>query len=45
MDVELAHNALAMSFHRAHADTEVVGNLLIAQAFGDLDEHFALTIG
>ena len=45
VDVELAHDALAMAFDGADAQVEAAGNLLVAQAVGDLGEHLALARG
>src|SRR5208337_4938716 len=45
VDVELAHDALAMGFDRANSHAEAAGNLLVAQPVGDPDEHLALTGG
>ena len=45
MDVQLAHDAFAMGFHRAHSDAEASGDFLVAQTFGDLDQHFAFASG
>ena len=42
---ELAHQALAMGFHRAGADIEAAGDFLVAEAFGDQGQDFPLTSG
>jgi hypothetical protein len=36
---------LAVGFHGAHAEFELIGNFLVAPAFGDEDEHFAFAGG
>ena len=45
MDVELAHDAFAMSLHSAHAHAERAGDFLVAHPVSDVDENFALAIG
>src|SRR5258708_3182332 len=44
VDVEFAHNALAVSFDGAHAYAQSGGNLFIAAALGDQGKHFALAV-
>ena len=44
MDIELAHEALAMSFDGTGADVQVAANFLVAETFGDAGQHLALTI-
>src|SRR5690349_2611826 len=44
MDVELAHNTLAMSLHCADSHIEAGGNFFVAKPFGDGDENLTLAI-
>src|SRR5262245_37005596 len=44
VDVELAHDALAMRFNRTHADAEAVGDLLIEQTLGDERKDFPFAV-
>src|SRR2546430_12305485 len=45
VDVQLAHDALAMCFDGANTKIKLHGDFLVAQAFGDEHQHFALAIG
>ena len=44
MDVELAHDAFAMGFDRAHAHAKASGDFFVAEAFGDSDENLAFAV-
>ena len=42
-DIELARDTLPVSFNRPDAYPQANGNLLVAQTFGNPDQHLALT--
>ena len=44
VDIELAHEALAMRFDGSSGDVEAGGNFLVAQTFGDIGQDLALSI-
>src|SRR5436190_596740 len=45
VDVELAHDVLAMGLHRAHAHAEPPGNVLVPEALGHAREHLPFAVG
>ena len=45
VDIELAHDALAMGLNRADANAEAVGDLLVEQPLGNQGEHLTLAVG
>jgi len=44
VDVELAHDSLAMGFHCAHSDLELTGNFLVALTFGKVPENLLFPV-
>src|SRR5215471_13034284 len=44
VDVELAHDPLAMCFHGSDPYAETAGDFLIAEPFSNRDEYFAFTV-
>src|SRR6266581_858704 len=45
VDIQLAHDVLAVRFHGANTDPERVGDFFIAKALGDVNQNFPLAIG
>src|SRR5438445_671799 len=45
VDIQLAHDVLAVRFHGANTDSEGAGDFLIAKALGDVNQNFPLAIG
>jgi len=45
VDIQLAHDVLAVGFHGANTDSEGAGDFLIAEALGDVNQNFPLAIG
>src|SRR6266446_223268 len=45
VDIQLAHDVLAVRFHGANTDPEGVGDFFIAKAFGEVNHNFPLAIG
>src|SRR5437016_6100996 len=41
VNVEFAHNPLAVGFYRPHSDTKPAGDFFVAQTLGDGDQDFA----
>ncbi len=45
VDVELAVDITEMAAHRLDADAEEIGNFLVEIPFGQMLQHFTLTVG
>src|SRR5512138_2891275 len=44
VDIQLAHDALAMRLYGPHPHSQAAGDFLVTQPFGDRHQHLALTI-
>ena len=44
VDIQLGHDVLAVRFNGANTDPKSAGDFLIAKAFGDVNQNFALPL-
>ena len=45
VDIQLAHDVLAVRFDGANTDPEGVGDFFIAKTFGEVNHNFPLAVG